>query len=452
MKRNTFLKTTIFILSFLLAGGALFAQDKVVDQIVAIVGGNIVLKSDIEKMYIDQQAQGVSSDGDMKCEILENFLIDKLLIAEAEMDTLIEVTDSQVNQQMDGQLQMYVAHFGSERAVENFFKKPIADIRAEMRMVIRDQLMSSQMQNKIVQNVTVTPAEVRHFYRTLPEEEIPTIPAQYEYAQITLRPDISLEEENRVKAELRDLKRRIEEGASFAAMAVMYSEGPSANSGGEIGFQGRAQLDPEYAATAFNLKGDRVSNVVTSQFGFHIIQLIDRRGDKVNTRHILMTPKISVDAKEQAMSRLDSLANLIRRGEISFADAAARFSTDKNTRNNGGLAINPNSLSSRFTVEELDGSISKVLSTMRIGEISDPFESIDQESRQPTFKIVKLIDKIESHKANLQNDYQQLADLFLSQKRQKVLEKWIADKQAQTYIRIDNTYANCNFEFDDWIK
>jgi peptidyl-prolyl cis-trans isomerase SurA len=452
MKRNTFLNTTIFMLSFLFAGGGLFAQDRVVDQIVAIVGGNIVLKSDIEKMYMDQQAQGVTSDGDMKCEILENFLIDKLLIAEAEMDTLIEVTDSQVNQQMDAQLQMYVAHFGSERAVENFFKKPIADIRAEMRQVIRDQLMSSQMQNKIVQDVTVTPSEVRQFYRNLPEEEIPTIPTQYEYAQITLRPEISLEEDNRVKAELRELKRRIEEGTSFAAMAVMYSEGPSANNGGEIGFQGRAQLDPEYAAAAFNLRGDRISNVVKSQFGYHIIQLIDRRGDRVNTRHILMTPKISVEAKEQAMTRLDSLANLIRRGEISFADAAARFSNDKNTRNNGGLAINPNTLSSRFTVEELDGNISKELSTMRIGEISDPFESIDPESRQPTFKIVKLIDKIDSHKANLQNDYQKLADLFLAQKRQKVLEKWISDKQAQTYIRIDNTYANCNFEFNNWIK
>jgi peptidyl-prolyl cis-trans isomerase SurA len=452
MKRNTLINITIFTLSFIFTGSGLFAQDRVVDQIVAIVGGNIVLKSDIEKMYMDQQAQGVTSDGDMKCEILENFLIDKLLIAEAEMDTLIEVTDSQVNQQMDAQLQMYVAHFGSERAVENFFKKPIAEIRAEMRQVIRDQLMSSQMQNKIVQDVTVTPSEVRQFYRNLPEEEIPTIPEQYEYAQITLRPDISLEEDNRVKAELRDLKRRIEEGTSFAAMAVMYSEGPSANNGGEIGFQGRAQLDPEYAAAAFNLRGDRISNVVKSQFGYHIIQLIDRRGDRVNTRHILMTPKISVEAKEQAMNRLDSLANLIRRGEISFADAAARFSNDKNTRNNGGLTINPNTLSSRFTVEELDGNISKELSTMRIGEISDPFESIDPESRQPTFKIVKLIDKMDSHKANLQNDYQQLTDLFLAQKRQEVLEKWIADKQAQTYIRIDNTYANCNFEFNNWIK
>ncbi len=452
MKENKIIKTVLFSLFTLIFAINLAAQDKVVDQIVAIVGGNIVLKSDIEKMYMDQQAQGVTSDGDMKCEILEEFLINKLLIAEAELDTLIEVTDSQVNQQMDAQLQMYVAHFGSERAVENFFKKPIADIRAEMRLVIRDQLMSSQMRNKIVQDITVTPSEVRQFYRGLSTEEIPTIPTQYEYAQITMRPIVSLEEENRVKAELREIKRRIEEGSSFAAMAVMYSEGPSANNGGEIGYLGRAQLDPEYAAAAFNLKGDRISNVVKSEFGYHIIQLIDRRADRVNTRHILMTPKVSPEAKELAINRLDSLANLIRKEEITFAQAAARFSTDKNTRNNGGLAINQNTLSSKFTVEELEGNISRVLSNLRINEISDPFETVDPESRQSVYKIIKLMNKVEAHKANLQNDYQYLADMFLVQKREKALEKWIANRQAQTYIRIDATYANCNFEFDNWLK
>lgn len=451
MKCNKLVQITIVALLTLIAGTS-SAQDKVIDQIVAIVGGNIVLKSDIEKMYMDQQAQGITSDGDMKCEILENFLIDKLLVAEAELDTLINVTDSQVNQQMDGQLQAYIAHFGSERAVENFFKKPIADIRAEMRLVVRDQLMSSQMRNKIIQDVTATPSEVRQYYRTLPEDEVPVIPTQYEYAQITVRPEISLEEENRVKSELRELKSKIEGGSSFAAMAVLYSEGPSANAGGEIGYLGRAQLDPEYAAAAFNLKGDKISNVVKSEFGYHIIQLIDRRGDKINTRHILMTPKVSPEAKEQAQERLDSLATLIRKEKITFQEAAGRFSSDKNTRNNGGLVINPNNLTSKFTAEELEGNVSKVLSGLKIGEISDPFVMTDPDSRQQVYAVVKLIDKIEMHKANLQNDYQQLSDLFLQKKREQKLEEWISNKQQQTYIRIDDTYANCNFEFNNWKK
>lgn len=452
MIKNRIVKTFGIILISILISGVSFAQDKVVDQIVAIVGSNIVLKSDIEKMYIDQQAQGVTSDGDMKCEILENFLVDKLLIAEAELDTLIEVTPSQVNQQMDAQIQTYLAYFGSEEAVENYFKKPITSIKAEMQEVIRNQLLSSQMQQKIVQDVTATPSEVRNFYRNLPESEIPVIPTQFEYAQITMRPEVSLEEENRVKAELRELKKRIENGSSFAAMAVLYSEGPSANNGGEIGYNGRAELDPEYAAAAFNLKEGQVSNVVKSEFGYHIIQLIDRQGEKVNTRHILMKPKVSAEAKEQALERLDSLANMIRKKEIPFAEAARLFSTDKTTRNNGGIAINQNTGSSKFTLEELGGDVSKILTDLKINEISDPFETVDQESRQTVFKIVKLADKTEGHTANLQNDYQRIADLFLAQKKEKTLKKWIADKQADTYIRIDDTYANCNFEFNNWIK
>jgi len=441
----------IFLLGLFLSGHVL-AQGQVVDQIVAIVGSNIVLKSDIEKMYINQQAQGITSQGDMKCEILENILVDKLLVAEAQLDTLIEVTPSQVNQQMDGQLQMYLAHFGSESAVENYFKKPIAEIKAEMQEVIRDQLLSSQMQNKIVKDITATPSEVRGFYHTMPEEEIPEIPTQYEYAQITIEPRVELEEINRVKAEMRQLKKRIENGTSFAAMAVMYSEGPSASDGGEIGYQGRAQLDPEYAAAAFNMKEDQISNVVESEFGYHIIQLIDRRGDKVNTRHILMKPKVSDEARENAYNRLDSLATMIRKEEIPFSEAARHFSSDEDTRNNGGMAINPNTNSSRFTVEELGGNVSKILSTMKINEVSDPFETVDRDSRQTVFKIVKLIDKTERHKANLQNDYQEIADLFLARKKEKALEDWIAEKQADTYIRIDETYANCNFEFNNWIK
>jgi peptidyl-prolyl cis-trans isomerase SurA len=235
-------------------------------------------------------------------------------------------------------------------------------------------------------------------------------------------------------------------------MAVMYSEGPSASAGGEIGYLGRAELDPTYAAAAFNLKGDKISNVIKSEFGYHIIQLIDRRGDRVNTRHILMTPKVSPEAREEAKLRLDSLANMIRKEKISFQEAATRFSSDKNSRANGGLVVNPYNLSSKFTVEELGGQVSRVLANLKIGEISEPFESIDPESRQQVYTIVRLIDKVETHKANLQNDYQHLADLFLVKKREKKLEKWIAEKQGQTYIRIDDTYANCNFEFDNWRK
>ncbi|MCK3684085.1 peptidylprolyl isomerase [Maribellus sp. YY47] len=439
------------LLTFFIVG-SVAAQDKVIDQIVAVVGGNIILKSDIENMHISQQAQGVTSEGDMKCEILEQYLINKLLVAEAELDTLITVTPSEVNQQMDGTLQSYIAHFGSEKAVEAYFKKPLASVKADMQESIREQLYSQKMRNKIVENVAVTPSEVRYNYRNLTKDEVPTVPTQYEYEQITIQPKIDLDEENRVKAQLRDIKKRIENGSSFAAMAVIYSEGPSAKDGGVIGYSGRAQLDPAYAAAAFNLKGDQVSNVVKSAFGYHIIQLVDKQGSKVNTRHILMKPKVSVEAKEQAYNRLDSLANLIRKDEISFEQASAMFSYDKNSRNNGGMAINPNTMSSKFAVEELDGDVSKVLTGMNLNEISKPFETIDPENQQMVYKIIKLTNKIDAHKADLQNDYQTLAEMYLMKKKEETLEKWIAERQSQTYIRIDNTYANCNFKFDHWIK
>lgn len=428
------------------------AQDKVIDQIVAVVGGNIIMKSDVENMAINQQAQGISSDGDMKCEILEQFLINKLLVAEAELDTLIIVTPSEVNQQMDAQMQSYLQYFGTEKAVETYFNKPIATIKSDMESAIREQLLSQKMRNKIVGDITVTPSEVRLNYRNLKPDEIPNIPTQYEYAQITLEPKVGIEEGNRVKSKLREIKKKIENGSSFSAMAILYSEGPSAKEGGVIGYSGRAQLDPAYAAAAFNLKGDKISDVVKSDFGYHIIQLVDKKGEKVNTRHILMRPKISVEAKEDAYSHLDSLANLIRKDEIPFEKAAGIFSYDKNSRNNGGIVINPNSMSSKFAIEDIAPDVSKVITGMNINEVSKPFESINTQNQRTLYKIIKLTDKVESHKADLQHDYQKLAAMYLAKKKEDVLEEWISKRQSQTYIRIDDTYANCNFKFKEWIK
>ncbi len=448
------IKAIVLPVAVLLLAGAnrLAAQDRIVDQIMAVVGNNIILKSEIEDMFIQQQAQGITSEGDMKCEIFENFLVDKLLVAEALLDTDIVVTDNQINQNLDGRMQMFISHFGSEKEVENYFKKTIPQLKSELQEVIRNQLLSSQMQDKIIRNVTVTPSEVRFFYRNLKQEEIPVIPVQYEYQQITLFPEVDPEEDNRVKAQLRELKRRVEEGANFATLAVMYSEAPESRLGGEIGYLGRAQLDPAYAAAAFNLKDGRLSNVVRSEFGYHIIQFIDRKGEKINTRHILMRPKIAPEALEKSSARLDSLADLIRKGELTFERAALLFSMDKNSRNSGGAVINPESLSSKFGIEELDPEVSKVITRMKINEISDPFQAVDETSRQTVFKIIRLASRTEEYKANLQKDYQKIAELFLARKKQEALENWISKQQARTYIRIDNAYGNCNFKFKNWIK
>ena len=427
------------------------AQDKTIDQIVAVVGSNIILKSDIESMYIQQQAQGIVSDGDMKCEILEDFLVEKLLLAEAELDTNIIVSDSQINQSLDQRMQYFVQHLGSEQAVENYFKKPISQIKADLEEVIRNQSMTGQMQGKIVDKVQVTPSEVRYHFRNMKKEDIPMVEPMVEYAQISVFPPIELEEENRIKARLREFKERVENGDNFATLAVLYSEGPSAVSGGELGYMGRAQLDPNYATAAFNLKGDRVSNVVKSEFGYHIIQLIDRRGDQVNTRHIILKPKANLEAMEEAKNRLDSLANFIRKEEITFADAAMRYSYDKNSRNSGGKVINPQTMSTKWRQQELDPDVSKVLDGLKVNEISEPFKTIDDKQRT-VYKIVKLLDRTEQHRANLQEDYQLLTEIYLQEKQEEAMNQWISEQQSKTYISIDPTYANCNFKFKGWQK
>lgn len=443
---------------FILTGSVILsnpvqAQDKVVDQIVAVVGKNIILKSDIEEMYQQQQAQGITSDGDMKCEILENLLVEKLLLAEAENDTTITVSDSQLNQQLAQRIQYFISHLGSEKEVEAYFKKSITDLKADMEDVIRNQQMTQQMQQKILDKVTVTPAEVRYNFKNLPPAEIPQIDTQIEYAQIVVQPTVNLEEEDRIKATLRDLKRRIESGESgFAPMAVLYSEDPgSARNGGDLDYMGRGNLDPAYAAAAFNLKGDKISNVVKSEFGYHIIQVVDRKGELLKTRHILIKPKVSPEAMKKAFGQIDSIADFIRKGTFSFEDAAIRYSYDKNSRNNGGVVISPESGEAKWKLNELDPDVSKIITNMNINEISKPFQTID-EKQKPVYKIVKLLKKTNAHKANMRDDYVELSNMYMATKKEKTLDSWIREKQTGTYVHIDDSYINCNFKYAGWIK
>lgn len=450
-------RPSLFLLLFLGVFTALplitVGQDKVIDQIIAVVGSNIILKSDIENQYLQSQAQGVTSDGDMKCEILEQTLEQKLLLAEAELDTNIVVADNQINQEMDSRMQYFIEHMGSEKEVEKYFNKSIVQIKSDMADAIRQQLMTQQKQNAIISDVKITPTEVRRFFRNLPAEEIPVINQQLEYEQITVMPKITEEEDIRVKTRLRDFKKRVEKGDNFSTLAVLYSEGPSSKNGGELGYLGRAQLDPAYASVAFNLKPGKVSNVVKSEFGYHIIQLIDKKGEKINTRHIILKPKIDEKELENATNLADSIVKYIDSDELKWEQAVYLYSTDKKTRKNRGLAINPLTGSSKFEADELDPDVSKVVVDQKINELSKPFiTTVDANNDQKIIKIVRLKSKTERHKANLENDYQVLSELVLLNKKEDVFRKWIAKQQAATYIRIDDSYVNCNFKLKNWIK
>jgi peptidyl-prolyl cis-trans isomerase SurA len=428
------------------------AQDKVIDQIVAIVGSNPILKSEIETQAMEMQAQGQTSEGDIKCEILESLLEQKLLLAEADLDTNIVVTDNQINQNLDRRMKYFIENIGSEKDVEKYFNKPINQLKSEMSELIREQLKTEDMKRNITKNVTTTPSEVRNYFRQLPKDKIPTIGSQIEYAQITVLPIITEQEDLEVKSRLREFKRRVEAGENFATLAVLYSEDPSsARNGGEMDYVGRAQLDPAFATEAFNLKVGAVSKVVRSEFGYHIIQLIDRKGEKIKCRHILIRPKIDPKELEKAKARIDSIITFVKDKKVTWEQSAFLYSSDKNSRNNGGLVTSQQTGSSKFQMNELEPEVSKLVTSMNVGDISQPFLAIDDKQRQ-VYKIIKLLSRTNAHPANLQEDYQFLTENFLQKKQEDTYRSWIAKQQAKTYIHIDELYGNCNFKLKSWKK
>ena len=431
-----------------------WSQDNVIDEVAWVVGDEAILKSEIEEVRLDALYNRRKFDGDPYCVIPEEIAVQKLFLHQAELDS-IEVSDSEVVQQLDYQLNMYIANIGSMEKMEEYFNKTASQIRETMRENIREGLTVQKMQQKLVGEVKVTPAEVRRYFQQLPQDSIPYIPTKVEVLIITLQPKVPQEEVDDVKRRLREYTERINNGESFAMLARMYSEDlGSARNGGELPFMGRGQLDPAYANVAFNLQDpNKVSKIVESEYGFHIIQLLEKRGERIRTRHILLKPHVPESALLAANARLDSIANDIRNNKFSFESAAAVLSHDKDTRNNHGLLPNPNDGTSKFEMQELPPEIAKVVDKMEVGEISRAFTMIPQETGKEECVIVKLKSRIDGHKATISDDYQNLKDIVLAKRRSEVLDEWIRDKQRTTYVRIsDNWRTDCNFKYPGWIK
>ena len=430
---------------------AVGAQSYVLDRLVAVVGDEIILQSDIEGQYLQMRAQGMIPGPDAKCQIFESLLEQKLLVAQAKADS-IEVTDNSVQIELDQRMSYFVSIVGSEAALEEYFGKSILEIKDDFRELIREKQLTEKMKDKITGSVKITPSEVKEFYRSLPKDSLPVIPVQYEVQQIVVNPEIPEELILDVKDRLLSLRKRILNGESFATLAVLYSEDKeSAMRGGEIGFMAKSDLDPEYAKAAFSLKENGVSSIVESEFGFHIIQLIERKGDRVNTRHILMKPKVPANAIEKAKGRLDTLARYIRNDSISFEQAVFRYTMDVNTALNGGLVFNKQTGSSLLTLEEFTPEERVWLEKLKPGEISDPI--VTKNDKQKTvLKIIRLKRKVEEHKANLDMDYVMLQNAALSQKKNKILEDWIREKQKNTFIQLFGPLKQCQFHYSGWIK
>ena len=428
------------------------AQKNVIDKIIAVVGEEIVLKSDIENQFLHEQSQGlVNSSSDSRTRILENLLVQKLLVAQAKIDS-ITVTDTEVENALNSQLEQYVQHIGSRERLETYFGKSYEDIKNEMRTPLREQMITQRMQSKIVDNVRVTPSEVRYFYRKFNTDSLPEVPDKYEIQQIVIKPRISDTEKERIRNRLRDFRDEILAGKqTFNTLAVLYSEDPgSAAKGGELGYQTKSALAPAFAEAAFSLKPGRVSKIVETEFGFHILQYIDRQGDKVNVRHILLRPRISDEERQEAIQHLDSVLTYIHNGEATFEEAAAYFSMDKKTRNNGGLIFNEEDDDSKLPRETIEGEMARQVNKLKVGEISSPF--LDQTRTGEEYKVIKIKAYYPSHTANLDDDWISFENGLKSKKQQEVLDKWIKEKQANTYIHIDEDYKNSKFHYDGWFK
>jgi len=450
------MKKIILSLLFLLSIAPLkmLAQKNIIDEVIWVIGDESILRSEVEEQKLRSQYEGTPIAGDPYCVIPEQIAIQKLYLHQAALDSVV-VSETTVMNQVESRLNYFISQIGSKEKMEEYFHKSTLDLREELRSMIRDQQVIQQMQQKLVGDIKSTPADVRRFFNELPVDSIPTVPAQVELQIINFEPPVPIEEINRVKDRLRDFTERINTGnADFSVLARLYSEDTeSAKRGGELGFMGRGQLVPEFSQVAFNLPDTkRVSRIVQTEFGYHIIQLIEKRGDRINCRHILLKPHVSIDAKEKAIHALDSISNLIREDKLTFEHAVMGFSQDKSTAMNAGLMLNEKSGTSKFEYQDLPPEVAKVVYEMHVGEVSKPFSMISKSTNKDVVAIVKVKSKIENHKADLSDDYQMLKTYYENRKKQEFLTKWIIKKQKETYISIDPAWQNCTFQYPGWIK
>lgn len=452
----TFFNKITFVLLFTLSFCNVYAQDNTIDEIVWVVGDEAILKSDVEGVRLQMQLEREQIDGDPYCVIPEQLAVQKLFLHQAKADS-ITVPTSSVNRTVDARLNNAIASLGSKEKLEEYLGKSLAQLRDEWSEQSKDNEVTREVQQKIVGNVKLTPAEIRNYYTDLPQDSLPFIQTTVEVQIVTMEPKIPYSEIDAVKNRLRDFTERVnKKETDFATLALLYSEDTeSAKKGGELGFMGKAELVPAFANTAFMLRDpNKVSNIVESEYGYHIIQLIERRGDKINVRHILLKPRVLPEDLAKATSRMDSISNDIKANKFTFEDAATMLSSDKETRNNKGIMVNQNPYSknsgtSRFEMQDLPQDISKVVNTMKVGDVSAPFTMLDSKGKQ-VVTIVKLKERTDAHRANLSEDYQVMKSIVEARKKEEILDKWVKNKIKTTYIRINDDWANCDFKYSGW--
>lgn len=449
-------KKSIIAAVALSLGLALFADNKnnVIEEVAWMIGDEPIYKSEIEKAYQEMLSDRTPIQGDPYCIIPEQIAVERLFLHQADIDT-VEVQESLVQMQLESQMNYLINNLGSREKVEQYFGKPMTEIREYYATNMRNRSRVQQVRNDLTKNLKVTPSDVRRYFDKLPADSVPFVPLQVEVQILTLNPVIPRQEIDDVKARLRDYADRVNRGESeFSTLAILYSEDGSSVRGGELGFMGRGQLVPEYAAVAFNLNDPKkVSKIVETEYGFHIIQLIEKRGDRINTRHILLRPKVADKDLTDAIHRLDSLrTDIVDNKKVTFEEAVRYVSQDKDTRMSNGVMVNSNTGTTRFQMSELPQEVAKAVGTMEPGEISQPFIMRDPKRDREIVAMVRLTNRIDAHLANLAEDYQTIKDMYEAAESQAIIDKWLADKIKTTYVRIEDGWRDCDFQHKGWIK
>ena len=437
---------------FLLLAGMIQAQG-IIDEVIWVVGDEAILRSEVEEERLRAQYEGQPINGDPYCVIPEQLAVQKLFLHQAILDS-VEANESSVSHQVDMRLNYYINQIGSKEKMEEYFRKTSSEIREEMMTSVRIQMIIQQMQQKLTADIKPTPADIRRYYNSLPLDSLPMMPAQVEVQILSFEPPVPAEETERVKQRLREFTERIQNGsADFGMLARLYSEDTeSAKRGGELGFVGKGQLVSEFAEVAFNLNDPkRVSRIVQTEYGYHIIQLIEKKGERINCRHILLRPRISATDKVKAIEQLDSIRSLIVSDSILFEQAVIRYSQDKNTVMNAGLMINPNTGSSRFEYQDLASEIAKQIYNLNEGDVSQPFVMMDQTKNREVCAIVRVAKKTDVHRANLTDDFQAIKSMLEAKLSADFIHDWILKKQKTTYVQIDPDWQGCDFEYPGWI-
>ena len=448
------MKSRLFtVLMMVLALSSAMAQNNIAEEVAWVIGDEPIFKSDIEEQYRQALYERIAIDGNPYCVIPEQMAVDKLFLDQARIDT-VEVQQASISSEVESRINFFIANLGSKEKVEEYFRMPMPRLREKLNEVYSEQYCIQQVQNDLTKNVKATPADVRKFYNGLSKDSLPYIPMQVETQIITINPNIPQQEIDEVKARLRDYAQQVNSGErEFSTLAILYSQDQAtAVYGGETGFQSRSVLLPEYATAAFNLNDTkRVSNIVETDDGYHIIQLIEKRGDRINTRHILLRPRVSDKDLTDAVTRLDSVRADILDGKKTFDEMALFVSQDKDSRNNNGNMLNEKTHSSRFEMADLPAEVGKKISTMQPGDISEPFVMINPKTRREQVAIVKLVKRIDGHKADLAEDYMVIKDMCEATAKEKIIRDWVIQKQKSVYVYIEEGWRNCDFKYD-WLK